>query len=994
MRLHQLTLSAFGSFGDTETVDFDVLSDAGLFLLHGPTGAGKTTILDAVSFALFGRLAGVRSAGEGLRSHHGTGSAPTEVRLEVTIRGRRFRVWRQPRQVLAKQRGSGTREHAAKATVTELVGEDWVSRAAKPTDADAFLKEALHMGADQFHQIVMLPQGDFARFLRASPEERRGVLERLFATQRFADVEQWLRHTAGAAAAAVADVTEAARRALVAAATISGTDRFSDDASLTGASAWLGTLSQTAADRVAATTSFERAARRSHQAAKVAAAAATELEAGQRRYATAASDRTTLLESEPVATEARNRLDEARRAVPIAPLIAALTDAETNERHAESARALAREQLELVIPDLPAGVTDGPDPRAGASFLDGIVALLSTINSLAGEEAELGRLESERDALLTTIKGGTTRLETLAGERTARDARGARDREAFEAARAARQRTTELDRRVETGRQRLVAARERDTIAAAVAEAGEQRLATRDAEQLAYDRFLALFEAQLGTRAAAMAAMLTSGEPCPVCGGCEHPALATAGEDLVGDDEVEAARHHREQTKTTADAAIERLAELDRRLGSARATAGDTPAAELATDLEDAEREAAEQHELAASAGPLESQLTASAEANRDGESERDRLAKSLGAAREQRAALDAGISATQQRLTGARGDHETLTSRRTVVESQRAALTAFLEAIAEVDETKRVVGSTKARATGTAAEHGFSDLSAVQSRMIDEETSEHLAGIVGEHDRRLAAADVELARPELVAAAAEPAVDLAPLTEAVNATEQAAQTATTEATQARTTRDRLGECTADASTRLAELGPLVSDCDHKTALADLANGDDVGVEPRMRLSNYVLAARLEQVAVAASERLARMSSERYTIVHTDDEGDGRRKGGLGLRVVDAWTGTERPTESLSGGESFYASLALALGVADVVAAEAGGIQMETMFIDEGFGSLDDATLHDVMDVLDGLRAGGRAVGIVSHVADLRSRIAAQLEVVPGGPEGSTIRAA
>ena len=158
-----------------------------------------------------------------------------------------------------------------------------------------------------------------------------------------------------------------------------------------------------------------------------------------------------------------------------------------------------------------------------------------------------------------------------------------------------------------------------------------------------------------------------------------------------------------------------------------------------------------------------------------------------------------------------------------------------------------------------------------------------------------------------------------------------------------------------------------------------------------MRLSTYVLAARLEQVAAAASERLSRMSGGRFTIVHTDEAPDGRRKGGLGLRVVDAWTSTERETASLSGGESFFTSLALALGVADVVSAEAGGIKIDTMFIDEGFGSLDEDTLQQVLDVIDGLRAGGRTIGIVSHVADLRDRITTQLEVIKG-PNGSSLR--
>jgi exonuclease SbcC len=158
-----------------------------------------------------------------------------------------------------------------------------------------------------------------------------------------------------------------------------------------------------------------------------------------------------------------------------------------------------------------------------------------------------------------------------------------------------------------------------------------------------------------------------------------------------------------------------------------------------------------------------------------------------------------------------------------------------------------------------------------------------------------------------------------------------------------------------------------------------------------MELETYVLAARLEQVAAAAGARLQRMSGGRYSLVHSDARGGGRAKSGLGLMVVDAWTGTERDTSTLSGGETFFASLALALGLADVVTDESGGTRLDTLFIDEGFGSLDDQTLDEVLDVLDGLRERDRAVGIVSHVADLRHRIPAQLRVVKGR-DGSTVR--
>ncbi|MYQ61766.1 exonuclease [Streptomyces sp. SID4926] len=175
------------------------------------------------------------------------------------------------------------------------------------------------------------------------------------------------------------------------------------------------------------------------------------------------------------------------------------------------------------------------------------------------------------------------------------------------------------------------------------------------------------------------------------------------------------------------------------------------------------------------------------------------------------------------------------------------------------------------------------------------------------------------------------------------------------------------------------------------SGLADLATGSAKRNERKMRLESYVLAARLEQIAAAATTRLARMSQGRYTLVHSDDRAARGKLSGLGLHVVDAWTGRERDTASLSGGETFYVSLALALGLADVVTDEAGGVRLDTLFVDEGFGSLDEQTLDEVMDVLDGLRERERCVGIVSHVGELRRRVPAQLEVVKGRA-GSAVR--
>jgi exonuclease SbcC len=196
--------------------------------------------------------------------------------------------------------------------------------------------------------------------------------------------------------------------------------------------------------------------------------------------------------------------------------------------------------------------------------------------------------------------------------------------------------------------------------------------------------------------------------------------------------------------------------------------------------------------------------------------------------------------------------------------------------------------------------------------------------------------------------------------------------------------------CTAALDGLTADLTEVEVDLDERraaaeqvTALADLVNGRGANTL-RMRLQSFVLAARLEQVAEVASRRLRDMSGGRYTFLHSDAQGRHGARGGLGLDVLDEYTGARRPTKTLSGGESFMASLALALGLADVVTAESGGVQIDTLFVDEGFGTLDPRSLDAVMTVLDELRRGGRTVGVISHVEELRTRIPSRLEVLTG----------
>nr|WP_222108944.1 SMC family ATPase [Streptomyces cupreus] len=991
--MHRLDITAFGPFGGSRSVDFDDLSAAGLFLLHGPTGAGKTSVLDAVCYALYGAVPGARqSSGQGLalRSDHAAPGTRTEVCLELTVAGRRLEITRQPPWERPKKRGSGTTLDKAQSRLREYDATTgaWKDLSRSHQEIGEEVTQLLGMSREQFCQVVLLPQGDFARFLRADAEARGRLLGRLFDTHRFAEVEKRLAERRRAAEAEVREgdaalLADAHRMQQAAGGTMELPELTPGEPGLAEAVLSAAAVARSTAREELTVAHCRLAAAESAQAAAERTLAdVRETARLQQRFAEARERARLLAERADGHRETQARMERARKAEAVAPALELRDAADAEHRRASAARARACGLL--------------PD-----TFADAGAAGLATAARRAAEE--LGGLESARRA--------ERRLAELAEERTGLDRQERADEDVLQEADAwlagwdgtraglqaridsaqeAATRAEQLAVQREPAANRLKAARMRDQLAGDTDTAADRARRAQEETLTAKEHWLEVKERRLNGIAAELAAQLSDGEPCAVCGATEHPAPARKDAGHID-------RAAEEQALAAYQAAEERQAERERHLGvvrealaAATAEAGDTPTAKLADEVAELERLFTEARRDASALHPSQEELRRAEQEHERRVTARQQAQVRTAERGGHRERLDRERAALEAELTEARGSLDSVAARATQLERQVALLTDAADSARAAEDSAQRLKDADARLADAAFRAGFETPQAAADALLDDTAHRELQRRLDAWQAEESAVRTVLAEADTTAAAQRPPADLA-------AAEEAAAEAgrrLREAASARDAADRrcteLDRLSARSTHGVRRLAPLRAQYDRVARMAALTAGTSADNERKMRLESYVLAARLEQVAAAATVRLRRMSSGRYTLVHSDDRA-GRGRSGLGLHVVDAWTGRERDTATLSGGETFFASLALALGLADVVTDEAGGVRLDTLFIDEGFGSLDDQTLDEVLDVLDSLRDRDRSVGIVSHVADLRRRIHAQLEVVKGR-SGSTLR--
>ena len=1002
MRLHRLTVEGFGPFRDRQEVDFDRFADDGIFLIAGRTGAGKSSILDAVCFGLYGGVPRYDSGDKRLRSDHSEPDDATAVTVEFSTTAGRFRVTRSPAYERPAKRGGGMTTQAASAMLEELTDNGWVGRGARAVDVGNLLADILQLTQEQFLQVILLAQNRFADFLLADSRERQRLLRRLFDTERFEDIQARFDERRRAAHEALsgrlaridARLDEAER--LVADAGLGGEAPTADEATTAERIDAL-TRASARADYRQERLGAERDDREKGLAeADAALATAREMRQAQgerdrARAALAALDAA----ADEIAAAARRR-NNARAAESVRAVITAATKADAAVTTATQARDAALAAWSA----LPWGAEPAPEsswvaepveasPSTSAARLRAWVTAQTQASGAWHSAAALEKSAPQRERDLadaqTAVATATAHVADLEKDRVAIPAEIEKLTAERDADRQTAVRIGDLTRALEVAQDHEKGAADVDRLTAELAAAARLLADRTEAHERAHTDLARLRRRRLDGFAGELATALVDGEPCAVCGSTAHPAPAEHV-DPVSADDVAAAEAARDVAAEGEKAASTAQARLDADLAAATVRAGGLTTDQASAAIAQAQAELAAAQTAEARAADITTAIAERERQHRELTTRLDEASAHVTSSREHLARVEASVASADEQIAAARGEHQTVADRLQEATERIAVATAAADAIEE--HASRIRTAQEARADlddtldgspfETAEAAAAALLPAAEVAALDDRVTAHA---VQREKERAILLDLELRTLP------EDPIDLAVSTEFAGTARSAWRAAVDAATRAESVRDALAAAVRSAAAEQEASAEDHAAYDSIRALADALAGR-AGNTHKMNLETFVLAAELEEIVAAANLRLADMSGGRYQLRHSDALVARGAASGLGIVVFDAFTGQTRPARSLSGGETFLSSLALALGLAEVVTARAGGIQLDTLFIDEGFGSLDGDTLEVAMRTLDELRQGGRTVGIISHVEAMQEQIPAQLTVraLPDGP--------
>ena len=1020
MKIRWLRIVGIGPFAGEHTVDFSAFEDSGLFLLDGPTGAGKSTLIDAITFALYGDVARTKDASKDrLRSNHISDSDPSEADLVFEVATGIYRVTRTPAYTPAGKKS----QRNSKSTLTRVVEDPdapdgWRTVepiASGPRDVGYEIPRIVGLDKDQFLQTIVLPQGKFSQFLNATSDAREQILRDIFDTQIYVDFTKALVdaaasskrgieerritavgafervrslddalsedvHTDAPGAEERAAETEEAAQLDAGAEDPSAVTRWANDACERAREAHMQTL------RVAeAATASAREASRALSEGRALAEA-------QAEHARVSAKLAELAASEEAIASDRELAGQARRALAVVPLDAA-------EASALARLEAAGDQVAALSPAL----SDADSIDLASLTPEAVAALRERAQNLRDEatrtrgsleealavERSLPEARAQIESLRFRREQETARIASIEAEREALPLRIEQASEALRLMRADADTLPEAASALRAINERLDASMQADLLRSALLGASDELREATVAAKLANAAAADGHDLWIAQSASALARELEEDTPCPVCGSTEHPTPAPAVDGEITREQVAELDQARNRAESALRDAQARHQDLVRRIAQLNEVAG-APTPTLETERDRAA-------ELVAKLEALSPQITEIEAALAQERTRLDGLTDALAGARESAASLastleerESALAAAVARVEAERADFASLDARAAHLDQHAHRAAALAGACADWDNARSAHAQARRSLADALTEQGL-QADSWRSLLLPVPQVEALEARVAAHEKALFAAREALASERLTRAASVPAPNLESLTEtARKAEEDAAASARASGVleqhcaqldAARTSLERALEALAVAR---EQAGPI-------RRLADIAAASGPENLASTPLSAWVLISRLEEVLAAANPRLAAISSGRYELVSVPDDGTASRKSGLGLAIIDHDTDALRSPRTLSGGETFYTSLALALGLADVVSAEAGGVELRTMFIDEGFGSLDSHTLSLVMAQLQALRCAGRTVGVISHVEEMATQIADQIQVRPLPEGGSTL---
>ncbi|KUI97365.1 AAA family ATPase [Vibrio sp. MEBiC08052] len=1007
----QLTMQAFGPFAKTEQIDFTRLGRHPLFLINGPTGSGKTSILDAICFALYDKTTGNERQSVQMRSDLASADTPTEVTLTFALHNKVYRVTRSPEQQVPKSRGEGTtvRKHsAALYDITDIDAEKLIT--AKTAQVKTEVTTLIGLNETQFRQVMVLPQGQFRELLLASSKDREAIFGQLFQTDIYKKIEFALKDKAS-------DISQA---------------KNEFDNQIRGALQVAGVTSEPALDEQQSEFAQQLEAARHQEQTALSALnqIKSEIQKAQAlnqdfdRFSHAQSALNTHLEQSMHMVAKQQQLETARNAAKIQlPYVNWINAAKqvdefqqkiTTQEQARDAAQTEQQHKQAALDAATERAKQVPELTKTGYQLENLKTKLAEKQALENKIAEYTSQKQRLEATQTQYIDYKEKLI-----REAEQARQAfekaqtemAEKPVIEAEIARMQRlATDLNQLASLQKQRQQAVEQTPQKTAAIQQAKQAfEAAQQQADQLEMQWH--------NVQAAILARKLHPGEACPVCGSCEHPSPAVLTDTEVTKAQIRQARaeqqqawQHYHQLCAQLDQHQALITQTEQRLNELTTQLGEQASvqpAQLQQDLQAKhdrlqylstlnpehmtqavtklnQRCETGEHKLAELQQQIvvnDSQLSASQEQLRQ-------LSESIDPNRDNVTKINQEIATIQQQIDTL---NQALTTTQTAL--QQATL-AYSNLNSQITTNQELLQQAKTRLTVAEAEWhqalAVSHFNDEQHYLDSQRTEQEIQQWQQELDEfKQTQTRLEQTLADLTAALKDAH---RPDLEALNITQTQTQQTYTDARQQldaiHSTFERLEKVRQDIARLHAQNAKLEKEYQVYGTLYDVASGK---TGSRISLHRFVLGVLLDDVLIQASQRLSLMSKGRYTLVRKTEGFKGIAGRGLDLVVEDGYTGKTRDVATLSGGESFMAALALALGLSDVVQSYSGGIRLETLFIDEGFGSLDPESLDLAIQTLVDLQQTGRMIGIISHVADLKEQMALRIDVVPS-LTGSTVK--